>query len=117
MYYSHTHTIHYLYLIVLLGGEGGVVNVLEPHPYYPLLYVIVILGNEGGVVNVLEPHPHNPLLYLIVLLGDEGGVVNVLEPHPHYPFLAVSGLSHDVKLLMPVEPEPGDMSKHKKVGV
>ena len=90
---------------------------LEPHPHYPLLYFIVLLADEGGVVNVLEPHPHYLLLYLIVLLADEGGVVNVREPHPHYPFLAVSGLSHDVKLLMPVEPEPADMSKHKKVGV
>ena len=47
--------------------------------------------------------------------ADVGGVINVLEPHPQFPYLAVSGLDHDIKLLMPVAEKPIDMKRHCKV--
>lgn len=51
----------------------------------------------------------------LYVLADVGGVVNVLEPHPHFPFLAVSGLDHDIKLLMPNGEKLIDMKRHCKV--
>uniref|UniRef100_A0A336LQG4 CSON011083 protein n=1 Tax=Culicoides sonorensis TaxID=179676 RepID=A0A336LQG4_CULSO len=46
--------------------------------------------------------------------GDENGAVNVLEPHPAFPFLATSGIDSDVKIWVPSNEKPPDLSGLEK---
>lgn len=42
--------------------------------------------------------------------GDENGAINVLESHPEFPFLATSGIDSDVKIWVPSNEKPPDLS-------
>lgn len=46
--------------------------------------------------------------------GDENGAVNVLECHPEFPFLATSGIDSDVKIWVPSNEKPPDLSGLEK---
>lgn len=46
--------------------------------------------------------------------GDENGAVNVLEPHPEFPFLATSGIDSDVKIWVPSNEKPPDLTGLEK---
>lgn len=46
--------------------------------------------------------------------GDENGAVNVLECHPEFPFLATSGIDSDVKIWVPSNEKPLDLSGLEK---
>jgi hypothetical protein len=43
--------------------------------------------------------------------------VNVLEPHPNAPILATSGLDHDIKVWMPMAPQPTKLEGLKRVRI
>ncbi|XP_067945504.1 DDB1- and CUL4-associated factor 8-like [Watersipora subatra] len=71
----------------------------------------IVSGSDCGHVYLWDKRSQQVVQ---IQRGDEG-VVNVLEPHPFYPYLAVSGLAHDPKLLMPVSKDLTDLNKFKRL--
>ncbi|XP_001632024.3 DDB1- and CUL4-associated factor 8 isoform X2 [Nematostella vectensis] len=63
----------------------------------------VVSGSDCGHVFLWDKQTEEIVNFLD---ADATGVVNCLEPHPSAPVLATSGLDHDVKIWVPLEPSP-----------
>ncbi|KAA0192916.1 hypothetical protein HAZT_HAZT002738 [Hyalella azteca] len=84
----------------LMVGRVGVKTMIKEACFWGSDHVMS--GSDCGRIFVWERSTQR----LVMLLDADRRVVNCVRPHPSLPLLASSGIDYDLKLWMPLLPEP-----------
>ncbi|KAI8850953.1 WD40-repeat-containing domain protein [Chytridium lagenaria] len=91
------------------GGHRNERTIIKEACFYGDKSQYVMSGSDDGRLFIWSKDSGE---VINVLRGDKS-VVNCIAPNPLDPFIAVSGIDHDVKLLLPVSPKPWDKEELK----